>query len=57
VTRRNQARLLILRMVSDMVSEEGGEVYENLGDYKSRAKAIMKVLVEQLPAWLRKVNI
>jgi hypothetical protein len=44
-------------MVSDMVTEEGGEVYDNFDDYKSRAKAIMKTLIEQLPGWLRAVRL
>jgi len=53
VARKNHARLLILRAVSDMVSAEGGEVYNDIESYKERAKIIMKTLVEQLPAWLR----
>ena len=57
VAHKNNARLLILRMVSDMVSAEGGEVYGNLESYKERAVEIMKQLVSQLPAWLRAVKI
>ena len=57
VAHKNNAHLLILRMVSDMVSAEGGEVYGNLESYKERATAIMKLLVNQLPAWLRAVKI
>ena len=53
VAQKNNARLLILRAVSDMVSAEGGEVYGDIESYMERAKLIMKMLVEQLPAWLK----
>jgi adenosylhomocysteine nucleosidase len=56
VARKNNARLLILRMVSDMVSEEGGEAYDNIEIFNERAKAIMKQLVYQLPEWLKTVK-
>jgi adenosylhomocysteine nucleosidase len=57
VARKNQARLLILRAVSDMVSAQGGEVYGDMGSYRERAAAIMKMLVGQLPGWLRAVKL
>ena len=57
VARKNNAHLLILRGVSDMVSEEGGEVYNNIGTYHERAKIIMKKLIEQLPDWLNAVRL
>jgi adenosylhomocysteine nucleosidase len=57
VARKNDARLLILRMVSDMVSAEGGEVYGNIETYQARAQVIMKQLVDQLPGWLRVVKL
>ena len=52
VAKKNNARLLILRAVSDMVSEEGGEAYDNIEIFNERSKTIMKQLVEQLPDWL-----
>ena len=52
VAQKNKARLLILRAVSDMVSEEGGEAYDNIEIFNQRAKEIMKVLFTQLPDWL-----
>jgi adenosylhomocysteine nucleosidase len=55
VARKNGARLLILRMVSDMVSAEGGELYGEIESYKERAREIMKQLVNQLPGWLRAI--
>ena len=57
VANKNNARLLILRMVSDLVSEQGGEVYGEITIFKERAKEIMKQLIEQLPDWLNAVDI
>jgi adenosylhomocysteine nucleosidase len=56
VAQKNQARLLILRGVSDMVSEQGGEAYNNIEIFKHRAKEIMKILFYQLPGWLEAVK-
>jgi adenosylhomocysteine nucleosidase len=56
VAQRNNARLLILRGVSDMVSEAGGEVYNNLEMFNERARGIMQQLIEQLPEWLNAVK-
>jgi len=52
VAKKNNARLLILRVVSDLVSEQGGEVYGDIEIFNDRAREIMKQLVEQLPDWL-----
>lgn len=57
VAQRNQARLLILRGVSDLVSAEGGEVYNNLEAFNQRAQGIMEQLIEQLPEWLNAVKL
>ena len=57
VAKKNNARLLILRMVSDLVSEQGGEAYGDIEIFNERAKGIMKQLVEQLPAWLDAVRL
>jgi hypothetical protein len=40
-----------------MVSAQGGEVYGDMGSYRERAAAIMKMLVGQLPGWLRAVKL
>jgi adenosylhomocysteine nucleosidase len=56
VAQRNNARLLILRGVSDMVSEEGGEAYNNIEMFNERARGIMQQLIEQLPDWLNAVK-
>jgi adenosylhomocysteine nucleosidase len=57
VAGRNNARLLILRGVSDMVSEQGGEVYNNIEIFNERARGIMQQLIEQLPEWLNAVRL
>jgi adenosylhomocysteine nucleosidase len=56
VANKNDARLLILRAVSDLVSEESGEAYDNIGLYQQRTKAIMRRLIEQLPNWLAAIE-
>lgn len=56
VAQKNGARLLILRGVSDMVSEEGGEAYDNIKIFNQRAKEIMRVLFAQLPDWINHIN-
>ena len=57
VAQRNNARLLILRGVSDMVSEAGGEAYNNIEIFNERAHGIMQQLIEQLPDWLNAVKL
>lgn len=57
VAQRNNARLLILRGVSDMVSEEGGEAYNNIELFNERTKSVMQQLIEQLPEWLNAVKL
>ena len=57
VARKNNARLLILRAVSDMVGEQGGEAYDHIEIFNERAKEIMKQLVAQLPDWLKAVRL
>jgi adenosylhomocysteine nucleosidase len=57
VAQRNNARLLILRGVSDMVSEDGGEAYNNIEIFNERARGIMQQLIEQLPEWLNAVKL
>ena len=56
VAQKNKARLLILRVVSDVVSEVGGEVYGDYESYKERTTGIMRRLVEQLPGWLKVIK-
>ena len=57
VAQKNGARLLILRAVSDLVSEKGGEAYDNIALYKERTKGIMQRLIAQLPDWISHVQV
>ena len=57
VANKNNTRLLILRMVSDLVFEQGGEAYDDIELFRERAKGIMKQLIEQLPGWLDAVKL
>lgn len=53
VAQRNGTDCLILRGVSDLVSEQGGEAYENPAVFESSARQIMKSLLEILPEWIK----
>lgn len=57
VASKNNVHLIILRMVSDLVSEQGGEAYDDIEIFNERAKGIMKQLIEQLPKWLDAVRL
>ena len=52
VAKKNGTRLLILRAVTDLVSEDGGEAYGNIELFHTRTKEVMKLLFDQLPKWL-----
>jgi len=52
VAQKNGVRILILRAVSDLVNEHGGEAYDNIALFKERTKGIMCRLLEQLPGWV-----
>jgi adenosylhomocysteine nucleosidase len=54
VARRNQLRTLILRGVSDLVGESGGEAYGgNMHVFENNTQAIMERLIAQLPDWIK----
>ena len=57
VAQKNNARLLILRAVSDIVHEQGSDAYNNYEIFKERTREIMKKLFEQLPGWLGAVRL
>ncbi|HXF86502.1 MAG TPA: hypothetical protein VNK49_14055 [Anaerolineales bacterium] len=57
VATKNQARLLILRAVSDLVNEQGGEIYDDIEAFNARAKVIMRRLITELPDWLNAVRL
>ncbi len=49
----NNTRCLILRGVTDLVGETGGEAYGQIDVFHEQARQIMTRLVEELPGWLR----
>jgi len=52
VAKKNNARLLILRGVSDLVSEKSGEAYNNISLFEVRTREVMRRLIDQLPGWV-----
>ena len=52
VANRNDMPLLILRGVSDLVSEQGGEAYGNEKLFEESANQIMETLLQIFPDWL-----
>lgn len=56
VAKRNGVPCLILRGVTDLVSEQSGEAYGNFGLFAERAEAMMRRLVEGLPRWIARTQ-
>jgi adenosylhomocysteine nucleosidase len=55
VTAKNQTQSLILRGVTDLVGEKGGEAYAgNVRYYYENTELVMKKLINTLPLWLQK---
>ncbi len=52
VARANRTPVLILRGVTDLVDETGGEAYGNPELFEAGSRSVMANLVDQLPAWL-----
>lgn len=56
VAQRNRVPLLILRGVSDLVGEGGGEAYGNIGLFENAARKIMDELIARLDLWIDSIN-
>ena len=55
VAARNNTRCLILRGVTDLVGENGGEAYDGkIHVFVEGAEQVLRQLVQTLPAWLAK---
>jgi adenosylhomocysteine nucleosidase len=52
VARRNHMRCLILRGVTDLVSQQGGEAYGSIEFFNQAARGVMNCLLEALPDWV-----
>ena len=56
VAQKNNTRVLILRAVTDLVDEDGGEAYGNIELFHSRVKDVMRELFRQLPGCLNTIT-
>lgn len=52
VAQRNKVKVLILRGVSDIVSDKKGEAYGNFNLFAERADKVMTDLLQYLPKWI-----
>ncbi len=57
VAKLNKVPCLILRGVSDIVSEKGGEAYEDISLFEDSAKSILSNLMQTLPAWIDRADV
>lgn len=57
VASRNKIPLIILRGVTDLVGEWGGEAYGDVGLFRQNAQRVMEELLEKLPDWLECLRI
>jgi adenosylhomocysteine nucleosidase len=52
VAQRNQTRCLILRGVTDLVGQQGGEAYGNVQVFVEGTTSVLSHLIAALPAWI-----
>lgn len=57
VARRNEVPCLILRGVSDIISEKGGEAYGDISLFEESAQNILSNLMQILPAWIERADV
>lgn len=57
VANLNNVPCLILRGVSDLVSESGGEAYEEASMFEDAARVIMNHLIKSLPEWIKNADV
>lgn len=53
VCKKNNIKILILRGVTDLVSNNKGEAIGNFGLFEQRTELVMTKLLDQLPLWIR----
>ncbi len=56
VAKRNNLHLLILRGVTDLVSNSGSAAYGDLVYFEQAAFSVIAALVKSLPGWLSAVS-
>lgn len=52
VSQRNKKKILIIRGVSDLVSNQKGEAYGNFNLFIQRTDSVMAKLLHELPKWI-----
>jgi adenosylhomocysteine nucleosidase len=52
IAKRNKKKILILRGVSDLVSNQHGETYGNFNLFVQRTDTVMTRLLTGLPKWI-----
>lgn len=52
VAQLNRKRVVILRVVTDLVSKTAGEIYGDASQFQDRAGQAMGKIIERLPGWL-----
>jgi adenosylhomocysteine nucleosidase len=57
VAQKNDIPCLILRGVSDLVSEKGGEVYGDHSLFEKSAEKILSNFIQTLPAWIDRADV
>ncbi len=56
VADRNKTRCLILRGVTDLVGESGGEAYGNIELFIRNTAEVLETLMSSLPDWIARVR-
>jgi len=56
VCQQNHIKCLILRAVSDLVSSDGGEAYDDIEVFHQATEQIITDLLAYLPAWIERVD-
>jgi adenosylhomocysteine nucleosidase len=56
VAKKNGVRCLILRGVTDLVGESGGEAYGNVEIFRKNTRKVLATLIGDLPTWLEKIQ-
>lgn len=56
VCQQNHIKCLILRAVSDLVSPDGGEAYDDIEVFHQATEQIITDLLAYLPAWIERVD-
>ena len=56
VAGKNRKKVLILRGVTDLVSDKSGEAYDNFNLFIQRTDTVMAKLLTELPGWIKYIE-